>query len=72
VAAAHGVGQREARRLVADEEAARRAFLEKHFRARLGDPEVFDIVVNTQVLGVEGAVTAVQAALAHVPLRQPA
>ena len=72
IAAARGVVPREARRLLADEETARRAFLEKHFGARLGDPEAFDIVVNTEVLGVEGAVAAVQAVLSHVPARRPA
>lgn len=72
MAAARGVGEREARRLLAAEEAAREAFLAKHFHGRLGDPTEFDLTVNTHALGVEGAVKAVGAALEHAALRRPA
>ena len=66
VAAERGLSLREARRRVEVEEAERRAFLQKHFQAQLEDPEAFDLVVNTHVLGVEGAVEAIKGSLSSV------
>jgi Cytidylate kinase-like family len=66
VAAERGLSLREARRRVEIEEAERRAFLQKHFHSQLEDPEAFDLVVNTHVLGVEGAVEAIKGALSRV------
>jgi cytidylate kinase len=63
VAAADGLSRAEARRKIESEEAERRAFLERHFHAGLGDSETFDLVVNTDVLGIEGAVEAIKATL---------
>jgi cytidylate kinase len=68
MAAANGISEREAKQRIAAEEAARRAFLMKHFHADFGDPVSFDVVVNTQVLGVEGAVEVVAASLARLPV----
>jgi cytidylate kinase len=64
------LSQNEARRHILAAEAERRAFLAKHFQAPLGDPEWFDLVVNTHVLGIEGAADVIQAALpqSRVPL----
>ena len=50
-----GLAEREARRRIVAVEADRKAFLMKHFHAELADPIDFDLVVNTAVLGVEGA-----------------
>ena len=50
-----GLTEREARQRIVDVEADRQAFLMKHFHAELADPSGFDLVVNTAVLGVEGA-----------------
>ena len=62
-----GLSERDAKHRIAEIEAERRAFFTKHFRAEYGDPMAFDLVVNTQVLGVEGAVETIQACLARLP-----
>lgn len=63
---------RDARRWILAREAERQAFLGKHFHARLGDPDAFDLVVNTEVLGIAGAVDAVGAAVATMAAHQAA
>ena len=63
VMAKYRVDAREAGRRIAAKEAERRAFLKKYFRADFGDPATFDLFVNTGVLGIEGAVDAIQASL---------
>jgi cytidylate kinase len=62
-----GLSDRDARHRIEEVEAERRAFFTKSFHATYGDPEAFDLVVNTQVLGVEGAVEMIQACLARLP-----
>ena len=64
-----GLSEREARHRIATVEGERRAFLLEHFHADLADPTHFDLVVNTAVLGVDGACGAIQAALARMPVR---
>lgn len=59
-----GLAEREARQRVASVEADRKAFLMKHFHTELTEPAAFDLVVNTAVLGVDGACGAIRAALA--------
>jgi Cytidylate kinase-like family len=54
-----GLSDRQARRRIVAVEADRRAFLMQHFRSDFGDPSSFDLVVNTAVLGVEGACRAI-------------
>jgi cytidylate kinase len=63
-----GIDAREAERRIAEEESRRRAYLKQYFHAEPGDYTAFDIVVNTGVLGVDGAVDSVQAALARMPV----
>lgn len=63
VAEREGVDLAEAARRVRTEEADRRAFLRRHFHAELTDPVAFDLVLNTAVLGVDGAAASVIAAL---------
>jgi len=63
VMARHGASAREAERRIRAKEAERRAFLRRYFRAGFGDPASFDLIVNTGLLGVQGAADAVQAAL---------
>jgi cytidylate kinase len=61
VAAVHGLRPAAARARVLSEESERQYFLERHFHARLRDPEQFDLVVNTGTLGTSGAVGAIEA-----------
>lgn len=63
VAEREGVDRHEAERRIAAAEAERRAFLRKYFRSEFGDPTAFDLVVNTALIGIEGAVEAVRGAL---------
>lgn len=62
-----GLSEREARRRIVTVEADRKAFLMKHFHDDLADLTTFDIVLNTVVLGVEGACGAIRAALERMP-----
>ena len=64
-----GLAEREARHRIVTVEADRKAFLMKHFHAELADPIIFDLVVNTAVLGVEGACSAIRAAIESLPAR---
>jgi cytidylate kinase len=66
IALKEGLALSDARRRIELEEAERQAFLRKHFHESLSDPEAFDLVVNTQVLGVEGSVETIRAALARL------
>jgi Cytidylate kinase-like family len=54
-----GLSERLARRQIVSVEAEWRAFLMQHFHADYADPATFDLVVNTAVLGVEGACRAI-------------
>ena len=72
VAEQAGVSRADANRKIQAEEAERRAFLQKHFHTELGNPENFDLVVNTHVLGVEGAVETIKAALPTLATRSDA
>lgn len=65
-----GLVERDARRRIAEVEAERRAFLVKHFHADVNDPASFDLVVNTGVIGIEGAVKTVSSAAAALPVRR--
>jgi len=64
-----GLDEREARRRIVSVEADRKAFLMKHFHADFADPTTFDLVVNTAVLGVDGACGAIRAAIESLPAR---
>jgi cytidylate kinase len=69
VAERDGVDEREARRRIVSVEADRKAFLMKHFHADFADPSTFDVVVNTAVLGVDGACAAIRTAVERMPAR---
>lgn len=69
IAAREGLSPHDAQSRIASVEAERRAFLTRHFRAELGDPTAFDLVVNTAVLGIEGSLDAVRSAVARLPTR---
>jgi cytidylate kinase len=64
-----GLGEREARRRIVSVEADRKAFLMKHFHADFADPTTFDLVVNTAVLGIQGACGAVGTAVQALSVR---
>jgi hypothetical protein len=55
-----GLGERQARRRIVTVEAEWRAFLMQHFHTEFADPTTFDLVVNTAVIGVEGACRAIR------------
>jgi len=61
------LAQRDARRRIEAVEAARRAFLRKHFHADFGDPSTFDLIVNTGVLTTQAVVRTVCGALEGLP-----
>ena len=63
-----GLAEREARRRIVSVEADRKAFLMKHFHSDFGDPSTFDLVVNTAVLGIDGACGTIRAALVKMPV----
>ncbi|HUK12550.1 MAG TPA: cytidylate kinase-like family protein [Thermoanaerobaculaceae bacterium] len=56
------LGPRDARRWVAETDAARRDFVRRHFHVDLTDPLGYDITVNTSRLGLDGAAAVVLAA----------
>jgi cytidylate kinase len=58
-----GLTPGEARMRIRTIEAQRSAFLRQYFRADWTDPAGFDLVVNTSLLGVDGAARAIAAAL---------
>ena len=63
-----GLGEREARRRIVSVEADRKAFLMKHFHSDFADPAAFDVVVNTGVLGVDGACATIRTAVERLPV----
>jgi cytidylate kinase len=67
-----GLSERDARRRITSVEADRKAFIMKHFHSDFADPATFDLVVNTAVLGVDGACRAARAALEKLPVRADA
>jgi cytidylate kinase len=64
------LSDRDARRRIQVVEADRRAFLMKHFHAEFAAPAEFDLVLNPEVLGMEGCVGCVRSALATLPARR--
>jgi cytidylate kinase len=74
VADQEGLSPRDARQRIETVESERRAFLHKYFHAEFDDPSQFDLVVNTAVLGLDGALAAVGGAfatLASIPRAKP-
>jgi cytidylate kinase len=69
VADQEGISRHEAASRIEAQEAERRAFLMKYLHADVGDPAAYDLVVNTHVLGVEGAVETIKSALPTVAAR---
>jgi len=65
-----GLSDRKARQRIQQVDAERKAFLTRLFRADTSDPAHFDLVLNTAVLGVGGAVEAVRAGVGA--FRRPA
>ena len=59
VADEEGLSPRAARQRIEAVEAERDAFLRQYFRAGFNDPSHFDLVLNTAVIGLDGAVAAV-------------
>jgi cytidylate kinase len=57
--------EREARRQIQRVDAGRNAFVMQHFHVELDDPTRFDVVVNTETLGIAGSVAVIRAAVEH-------
>jgi cytidylate kinase len=72
VARSEGLSQHDAQRRIAEVEGERRAFLARQFRVDPADLSVFDLIVNTAVLGSQGAVSAVCTAALKLPAHAPA
>ena len=64
VAEEEGLSERAARQRIEAVESERRAFLRQYFRAEFDDPAQFDLIVNSAVLGLDGALASVRAAFA--------
>jgi cytidylate kinase len=74
VADQEGLSQRDARQRIETVESERRAFLRRYFHVEFDDPSQFDLVVNTSVLRLDGALAAVGGAfnsLAGAPRAKP-
>ena len=63
VARNFGVSNEEAKRRVIRTESDRRAFVRKYFHADIANPANYDLVINTEMLSIDGAVKAVTGAL---------
>lgn len=70
VAGREGLSEREAQRHIAEIEAQRQAFLLSHFHVDSADLSHFDVVVNTGVLGIEGAVAVMRSAVEALPRKE--
>lgn len=62
VAHTHHLKMEQARRRVTRTDADRKAFVRKYFNADIADPQHYDMVLNTGVLGIDHAVAAACAA----------
>jgi len=62
-----GITEREARRQIQVVEADRKAFVMKHFHTDFANPDHFDLVVNTERLGIPGSCAAIGAAVKRLP-----
>ena len=58
-----GLSQRDARRRIEAVDSDRRAFILMHYQAEFTDPTLFDMVLNTPALGLDGACALGAAAL---------
>lgn len=58
-----GIDSAAAGRLVAEDDARRTTFIRRTFQRDIDDPTGYDIVVNTELVGVDGAVEIAMAAL---------
>jgi cytidylate kinase len=59
-----GLSEHDARRRIVEVESDRHAFILMHYHTEFADPTVFDLVVNTAALGLDGASATIRAALA--------
>lgn len=71
VASAQGMDRAQAAQKITATEKERRDYLRQYFGNRSDDETAFDLVVNTSVLGVEGAVAAVAGALETAGPKRP-
>jgi cytidylate kinase len=63
VAKEYQVSQKEAKRRIIQTESERRVFIRKYFNADIDDPSNYDLVINTDILTVDAAVSAIRGVL---------
>lgn len=63
VAQEYKVSQEEAKRRIIRTESERKAFIRKYFDADIDDPSNYDIMINTDILTVDAAVSAIRGIL---------
>ena len=63
VMACRGVNKAAARRMVQEGDLGRREFVQRFFHHDIGDPHLYDLVINVQSLGTVGAVDQILAAV---------
>ncbi len=61
VASEFDLSEQDAGRRITQTESRRRSFIRKYFNTSISDEHNYDIVINTDKLGLEGAVTAIEA-----------
>lgn len=63
VAREFSVSEKEAGRRIVQTESRRRAFVRKYFNASISDAVNYDLMINTDAVGIEGAAQAISAAV---------
>jgi hypothetical protein len=61
----HGLAEAQARRYMAEVDRGRRDFVIRFFHHDITDPHLFDLVIQADRLGAEGAAEAIVAAYRH-------
>ena len=65
IVAGHGLAEAEARRYMAEVDRGRRDFVIRFFHHDITDPHLFDLVIQADRLGAQGAAEAIVAAYRH-------
>jgi len=61
-----GLAAEQARRLMQETDQGRRQFVTRYFHHDIADPQLYDLVINTQRLGVAGAAEQIVAAIGRL------
>ncbi|MFO7885490.1 MAG: cytidylate kinase-like family protein [Desulfobacteraceae bacterium] len=63
IADAFNISVENAARRITHTESTRRSFIRKYFNTSIADPANYDMVLNTKIIGIDGAAAAVSAAV---------